>query len=168
MFAKFATQGICIFYTDADDVPDWAKEHKYREGYTEIPRGTKRGSKAAEPLVQYVKDVEGALAVASCAELCDALKEKLAADAKEQTTAFTPDTIARRLAHTLMQLEDETALQRMTGQEAEEAPTLHPALVLGIIAGHIRKKRKTQDMVEMLQVAKDETPASEAGDRAEM
>ena len=56
----------------------------------------------------------------------------------------------------------------MTGQAAQEALVLHPALVLGIIAGHIRKKRKTQDMVEMLQVANDETPASEAGDRAEM
>ena len=168
MFAKFATQGICIFYTDANDVPDWAKEHKYREGYTEIPRGTKRGSTAAEPLVQYVKDLEGALAVASCDELCDALKDKLAADAKEQTTAFTPDIIARRLAHTLMQLEDETALQRMTGQEGEEVPELHPAPVLRIIAGHVRKKRKVQDMVDLLQVATNETPASDLGDQAGM
>jgi len=164
----FATQGICIFYTDPDDVPDWAKEHKYREGYTEIPRGTKRGSTAAEPLLKYVKDVDGALALASCDMLCQALKDKLAADAKEQTTAFTPDTIARRLAHTLMQLEDETALQRMTGQEGEEVPQLHPAPVLRIIAGHVRKKRKVQDMVDLLQVATNETPASDLGDRAEM
>ena len=56
----------------------------------------------------------------------------------------------------------------MTGQAAEEAPELHPAPVMGIIVDHMRKKRKTQDMVEMLQVANDETPASEAGDRAEM
>ena len=83
MFAKFALQGICIFYTDADDVPDWAKEHKYREGYTEIREGHTRGSTAAGPHVKYVKDVKEALAVASCDMLCQALKDKLAAYAKE-------------------------------------------------------------------------------------
>ena len=168
MFAKFATQGICIFHDNANEVPDWAKEPRFRKGRMVDPtRGDGMASVGPTP-PQVQLEHAGALPVATCAELCDALKDKLAEDALEQTTAFAPEGIARRLCHTLMQLEDRDALQRMTGQAAEEAPELHPAPVMGIIVDHMRKKRKTQDMVEMLQVANDETPASEAGDRAEM